>query len=99
MPFSWTRRRVCLVRTDVSEERVAYIFRVEIIHERGRALAAGLLATANAVPRSWINSTLKMVVICSSETSIITIPTRHYIQEDSIRHLIYSLLFVRKMCS
>jgi hypothetical protein len=32
---------VGLVRTDVSEERFAFIFRAERIGERGRALAVG----------------------------------------------------------
>jgi hypothetical protein len=34
MPFSGMRRRVGLVRTDVSEEHVTSIFRVEKIRER-----------------------------------------------------------------
>jgi hypothetical protein len=38
MPSSEMRRCVDLVKTDVSEQRVASIFRVETIHERRKAL-------------------------------------------------------------
>jgi hypothetical protein len=38
MPSLGMWRRVDLVRTDVSEERVASIFRVEKITERGKGL-------------------------------------------------------------
>jgi hypothetical protein len=39
MPSSGMLRRAVLIRTDVSEEHVASIFRVEIIRELGTTLA------------------------------------------------------------
>jgi hypothetical protein len=50
------RRRVALVRTDVSEGRIATIIRVKRIGE---------LDTANVVPSSLILSTLMMEAIRS----------------------------------
>jgi hypothetical protein len=41
MPSSGMWRRVVLVRTDVSEERTAFIFRIEKIRVRRKALAFG----------------------------------------------------------
>jgi hypothetical protein len=38
MPCSGIRRRVALVRTDVSEKRIAYIIRVKGIAEVGTTL-------------------------------------------------------------
>jgi hypothetical protein len=40
--------------------------------------------TANVVTSSVILSTLKIEATCSSETSVITIPTRRHIPEDGI---------------
>jgi hypothetical protein len=71
-------RRVALVRTDVSEERIASIIRV-LLHNVLR-----LLVTANAVPRSLISVTLIMETICSFETSVLKKATRHNIPEDGI---------------
>jgi hypothetical protein len=50
-------RRVALVITDVSEERIASIIRV----------AQQSLVTANFFPRSLILSILMMEAVCSSE--------------------------------
>jgi hypothetical protein len=41
MPLSGMRCSVGLVRTDVSEERIASIFMAEKIREQGQALAVG----------------------------------------------------------
>jgi hypothetical protein len=69
MPFSGILRRVILVRTDISEERIASIIRVAV--------------TAN-VPGSPILVTLTMKAIPFSETSVCTGATWHKIQEDGI---------------
>jgi hypothetical protein len=66
---SWMLRRVALVRTDVSEERIAFIIRV--------------LVTAN-VSRSSILITLRMETILSSETPVFTRATRCNIPQDGI---------------
>jgi hypothetical protein len=57
---------VALARTDVSQERISSIIRVEGIGELGAT--SDLLVTANIVPGSVILSTLMMEVIHSSET-------------------------------
>jgi hypothetical protein len=61
---------VDVVWTDVSEERIASIFRVEKSASEEPAWAGG--------------STLKMQAIRSSETSVYTRSTRHHIPEDGI---------------
>jgi hypothetical protein len=58
---------VGVIRTDVSDERVASIFRVERI---------------SLISSSLILSTLKMEVKESFETSVLTRPARCYIPED-----------------
>jgi hypothetical protein len=69
--------RVALVRTDVSEERIASIIRVARIGELGSTLAvfssqlAPVLVTAN-VPSSPILVTLMMEAIRSFETWVYT---------------------------
>jgi hypothetical protein len=54
MPFSGLWRRVGHVRTDVSEERIASIFRVETIRERREALAVSYQTIANVFLHSRI---------------------------------------------
>jgi hypothetical protein len=76
MPPSGMLRRVALVRTDVSEERMASII---------RATRIGDLITAG-VPSSPVLVTLMMEAIRFSETLIITRDTRRNIQEDGILH-------------
>jgi hypothetical protein len=87
-------RRVALVRTDVSEQRIASIICVTRIGELGTTLAVPssrrtqrrqLLVTAIVVPTSPILVTLMMEGIRSSETSILTRATRCHVPEDGIR--------------
>jgi hypothetical protein len=56
-------RRVALVRSDVSEERIASIIMVKRISE---------LVTANVVPSSLILFTMMMEVIRFNEMSVLT---------------------------
>jgi hypothetical protein len=80
--------RVFLVRTDVSEERISSIIRVERISEHSvfpRCLHQ-LLVTADVVPNSLIISNLMMEAIRSSETLVLTRARRHRIPEDGILH-------------
>jgi hypothetical protein len=56
MPYSGMSRLVALVRTDVSEERIACIMTTRI----------GQLVTANFVPTSPILVTLMMEAVLSS---------------------------------
>jgi hypothetical protein len=67
MPSSGTLRHVALVRTEVSEERIASIIGVTGIVFR-------LLVTAIIVPSSPILVTLMMKAIRSSETSVFQKP-------------------------
>jgi hypothetical protein len=66
---------VALVRTNVLEENMASIIRVERISKLGRMLAATssclLVVTANVVPNSLILAFLMTEAICSSETSVL----------------------------
>jgi hypothetical protein len=73
MPSSGMWRRVGILLTNVSEEHIASIFRVEEIQ-------------LQLVHRSWISSTLKMEAIRSSETSVNKIPTWRHIPENGILH-------------
>jgi hypothetical protein len=76
------RRVVCWVATDVSEEHIAFIFRVEeIISAAFCLLPAYLLALAEI-----ISSTLKMEAICFSGTSVATQQTtwRHIPDDDTL---------------
>jgi hypothetical protein len=76
MPSSGMLRSVARVKTDVSEERNAYIIKVTRIGELGTTLAvrsvSHVLGTVNVVPSSPILVTLMMKVPCSSETSVLT---------------------------
>jgi hypothetical protein len=86
---------VGIVLTDVSEDRIASIFRVEEkkkkIRERGTSLSRcrldiSLLAPAHAgtslADFLLFSCTLKMEAIRSSEMSVNTISTRCHISED-----------------
>jgi hypothetical protein len=71
MPSSEMLRRVALVRTDISEERMASLT---------------LLVTANILHRAPILIALMMEEIRSSETSDLTMATRRHIPEEGILH-------------
>jgi hypothetical protein len=86
--------RVDLVRTDVSEERVDSIFKVEKTTSEEK-----LWQLASKLSPSWTFSTLKATR--SSETSILTRPTRHHVPVDGILHIrrcerfeIYTIHFI-----
>jgi hypothetical protein len=68
---------VGLVRTDVSEDRVSSIFRVERIRE------LGMLAVTSRLNRSVKE---QMQVACSSQTLVLTRPTQRHIPEYSTLH-------------
>jgi hypothetical protein len=88
MLFSWRKqssgmwRRVDIVLTDVTEERIASFFRVE---EKGSTWA---LAGAGSSLAEFLlfSSTLKMEAIRSSETSVNTMSTRGHIPENCFLH-------------
>jgi hypothetical protein len=99
MTFSGMLRNVVLVRTDVSEERVSSIFRVERISELGKTLIVSatethyeetgvfqLLVNANIFLISLILSAVKTEAIRSSETLVVIRPTTPHIPEDGILH-------------
>jgi hypothetical protein len=99
-------RRVTLVKTDGSEERIASIIRITRIGALETTLAVTnnrhtlhLLVTANVVPSSPILVTLMMEALCSSETSILTRPTRHRIPEDGIVLKLVNLWTLLRDCS
>jgi hypothetical protein len=87
MSSSGMKRRVALVRTNASEERIASIFSIKIISELGTTLAITgvlqLLVTVNVVLSSLIIYTLKMEVIRSPET-VLKRATRRHIPDDDI---------------
>jgi hypothetical protein len=79
MPSSGMLRRVALIRTDVSEERSAYIIRVTSIEVLGTMLAVTTIVSiaANLV-------TLMMEAIRSSTTSVLTRAARRHVSEGVI---------------
>jgi hypothetical protein len=90
MPSSGMLHRVAIVRTDVSEERIASIIRVTRVSELSISLQ--LASVANVVPSSPILVTLMEEALSSSETSVLTRATRRNIPEDAILNINY--LFV-----
>jgi hypothetical protein len=97
VPFSGILRRVTLVRTEVSEERSAFINRVTRIGELGTTFAVTsnrrivflcsmrrLLVTANVVPSSPFHITLNKEALRSSETSVLTGTKLRSIPEDCV---------------
>jgi hypothetical protein len=91
MPSCGMLRRVALVRTDISEECIAYISRVTRIGEQGTTLAITnsvlrLRVTSDVVPSSPILVILMMETIPFSETSVITRATRRHSPGDGILH-------------
>jgi hypothetical protein len=80
MPSSGMQRRVALVRTDVSEGRIASMIRVTSIGYLGTTLT---LTSDRSTP---ILVTIIMEAIRSSESFVFTGATRRNIPEDGILH-------------
>jgi hypothetical protein len=77
MPFSGVLRRVALVRTDVSEERIASTIRVT------RIVGLGTLAATSNRSTLRRNTALMLEAIRPSETLVLT-PPRLHIRVDCI---------------
>jgi TRAP-type C4-dicarboxylate transport system permease large subunit len=88
MSISGVLQRVALVRTEVSEERIASIIRVKGIRELITAPVANRsvlqLLVTDVVPSWLIVSTLMLEAIYSSETSVLTRTTLRHNQQDAI---------------
>jgi hypothetical protein len=83
MPSCEVLRHVTLVRTDVSEERIASIVRETRIGDRVFIRSVlQFLVTANVFPSSMILFTLTMEATCSCETSVLTRVTWRNMPED-----------------
>jgi hypothetical protein len=87
-PFSCTSFCVHLDRTDVSEERIASIIRVERINELGKTLA--VTVTAYILPSSQILVALMMEAMRFSEASVLTGAARRHILlcRHSLHHIL-----------
>jgi hypothetical protein len=87
MPSSPIFYFVALLRTDVSEERIVSVIRLEVIIKLRTTVlrfVLQLLVTANVFPSSLTLVTLMMEAIRSPEAPILTgAPWRH-IPEDSV---------------
>jgi hypothetical protein len=79
-------RRMTLVRTNVSEERIATINMVTRIGELGTSLGIRLIVNINVAPSSLILITLMMEAIRSSECLVLTRAILCYIPEDGRLH-------------
>jgi hypothetical protein len=91
-------RRVTLVKTDDSKERIAPIIRVKWISKLGTTLASQLLVTANIVLSSLILFTLMIEAKSSSETSVVSRATLRHIPEDGIPRSHRSEILVLEIC-
>jgi hypothetical protein len=83
-------RSVSLVRTEVSDQRIASIIRVKRIGELGKLAGISNRSTLRKNNIVYINSlihfTLMMEAIRSSKISVLTRTTRRNILEDCILH-------------
>jgi hypothetical protein len=84
MSSSGALGRVDLVRTDVSEERIAFIIRITRIGDLVLRIVVRLIVTAKVVPSTLILVILMMKAMRSSETSVLTRSTWCNIPEVGI---------------